>query len=116
MASLSVIIITHNEAHNIQNCLRCVAFADEVVVLDSGSTDGTVQLAEAMGASVSISPDWPGFGIQKNRALALAGFDWVLSIDADERVTPALQAQIQAALKAPAFDAYDLGRVRSCTK
>lgn len=113
LASLSVIIISHNEAHNIQACLRCVAFADEVVVLDSGSTDDTVQLARAMSASVSTSPDWPGFGIQKNRALALASSDWVLSIDADERVTPALQAEIQAVLKAPTFDAYDFPRLSS---
>lgn len=113
MASLSVIIITHNEAHNIEACLRSVAFADEVVVLDSGSTDDTVQLARAMGASVSTSPDWPGFGIQKNRALALARSDWVLSVDADERVTPELQAEIQAVLRLPACDVYAFPRLSS---
>ena len=71
MASLSVTVITKNEAHNIEACLRSVAFADEVVVLDSGSTDDTVQRARSMGASVCVSPDWQGFGVQKNRALAL---------------------------------------------
>jgi glycosyltransferase involved in cell wall biosynthesis len=113
LASLSVIVITHNEAHNIEACLRCVAFADEVVVLDSGSTDGTVELARALGARVSVSTDWPGFGLQKNRALALATSDWVLSVDADERVTPELQAQIQAALKTPGFDVYAFPRLSS---
>lgn len=113
MASLSVIIITHNESRNIEACLRSVAFADEVVVLDSGSTDDTVQLARAHGASVSTSADWPGFGVQKNRALALARCDWVLSIDADERVTPELQAQIQAVLSAPDCEAYDFPRLSS---
>ncbi|MDQ3059892.1 MAG: glycosyltransferase family 2 protein [Pseudomonadota bacterium] len=98
MASLSVIIITHNEAHNIEACLRSVAFADEVVVLDSGSTDDTLQLARAMGASVSTSPDWPGFGAQKNRALDAASCEWVFSIDADERVTPELAQEIQRQL------------------
>ena len=96
--SLSVIIITHNEAGNIADCLAGVSFADEIVVLDSGSTDQTVELARAAGAILHISPNWPGFGPQKNRALALAGGDWVLSLDADERVTPELAAQIQKAM------------------
>lgn len=95
LASLSITIITHNEAHNIEACLRSVAFADEAVVLDSGSTDDTVQLARAIGASVSTSPDWQGFGIQKNRALDAASCDWVFSLDADERVTPELAQEIE---------------------
>jgi glycosyltransferase involved in cell wall biosynthesis len=77
LASLSVTVITHNEAHNIEACLRSVMFADQIVVLDSGSTDDTVQIARFLGAEVSVSPDWQGFGIQKNRALALATSDWV---------------------------------------
>ena len=113
MASLSVTVITKNEAHNIEACLRSVRFADQVVVLDSGSTDDTVALARAMGAEVSVSPDWQGFGIQKNRALALAKSDWVLSLDADERVTPELQAEIQAVLQAPAHDVYSFPRLSS---
>lgn len=113
MASLSVTVITKNEAGNIEACLRSVLFADQVVVLDSGSTDDTVQIARSMGAEVSISPDWQGFGIQKNRALGLANSDWVLSLDADERVTPELQAEIRAALKAPAFDVYSFPRLSS---
>lgn len=113
MASLSVTVITKNEAHNIEDCLRSVAFANEVVVLDSGSTDDTVQRARFMGAVVHVSPDWQGFGIQKNRALALASSDWVLSLDADERVSAELQAEIRAALAAPSFDAYSFPRLSS---
>lgn len=113
MASLSVTVITKNEAHNIEACLRSVLFADQIVVLDSGSTDATAQIARSMGAEVSISPDWPGFGIQKNRALALAKSDWVLSLDADERVTPQLQAEILAVLQAPAVDVYSFPRLSS---
>lgn len=113
MASLSVIIITKNESANIRACLQSVAFADQVVVLDSGSTDGTVPMAQEMGAAVSCTADWPGFGVQKNRALALATSDWVLSLDADERVTPRLREEIQAVLKAPAFDVYSIPRSSS---
>lgn len=113
LPSLSVTVITKNEAHNIEACLRSVAFADEVIVLDSGSTDETVQLAVALGAKVSERLDWKGFGIQKNRALTLASSDWILSIDADERVTPKLQAEIQAVIKAPDFDAYSVPRLSS---
>ena len=113
MASLSVTVITHNEAHNIEACLRSVSFADQLVVLDSGSTDDTVQIARSLGAEVSVSPDWPGFGIQKNRALALATSEWVLSLDADERVTPELQVEILACLKSPAFDVYSFPRLSS---
>ena len=111
MASLSVIVITKNEAHNIEACLRSVAFADELIVLDSGSTDATVQLAVAMGAKVRQRIDWKGVGIQKNRALAMATSDWIFSIDADERVPPDLQAEIQAAIEAPTCDAYTVPRL-----
>jgi len=93
-ASLSVIIITLNEAAHIADCLASVAFADECIVVDSGSTDETREIARRLGARVVQTEDWPGFGPQKNRALDLAGCDWVLSIDADERVTPELQAEI----------------------
>lgn len=94
--SLSVTLITHNEGANIVDCLKSVAFADEWVVVDSGSTDNTRELAESLGARVVRSDGWPGFGPQKNKALALATGDWVLSLDADERVSPELAARIQA--------------------
>ena len=113
MASLSVIVITKNEAHNIEACLRSVRFADQLVVLDSGSTDDTVTIAEKMGAEVSQSADWLGFGVQKNRVLALARCDWVLSIDADERLSPELQAEIAGALANPQFDIYSMPRLSS---
>lgn len=113
MTRLSVTVITKNEATNIEACLRSVLFADQVVVLDSGSTDSTVEIARSLGAEVSINPDWQGFGVQKNRALALANSDWVLSLDADERLSPELQAEIQVVLEAPAFDAYSFPRLSS---
>src|SRR5690606_4850403 len=88
---LSVIIITKNEALNIGECIASVSFADEIIVVDSGSTDQTREIAQELGAKVTLA-DWPGFGQQKNRALDLASAEWVLSIDADERVTPELAA------------------------
>ena len=111
MASLSVIVITKNEAHNIGACLQSVLFADQLVVLDSGSRDETLDIARTIGAEVSENLDWQGFGVQKNRALGLARCDWVLSIDADERITPALQAEIMATISAPAFDSYSFPRL-----
>ncbi len=108
---LSVIVITRNEAAHIGDCLDSVAFADEIVVLDSGSTDDTCEIARARGARVEVSPDWPGFGPQKNRALDLATGDWVLSIDADERVPPELARAIRQAIETPAADAYRIARL-----
>lgn len=108
--TLSVIVITRNEGARLQACLASVGFADEWVVVDSGSTDDTVAIARSFGAKVVQTPDWPGFGPQKNRALDLATGDWVFSIDADERVTPQLQGQIQQAVARPTFDAYAVGR------
>lgn len=95
---LSVVLITQNEARHIEDCLASVAFADEWIVVDSGSTDGTQALARRCGAQVIETSDWPGFGPQKNRALAAATGDWVFSIDADERATPALAASVRAAM------------------
>lgn len=95
---LSVTVITKDEAHRIERCLRSVAFADELIVVDSGSADDTAALARACGASVTVT-DWPGFGPQKNRALALARGRWVLSIDADEEVDAELRAAIVAVIR-----------------
>ena len=110
LSSLTVTVITKNEEQNIGACLRAVAFADQLVVLDSGSIDATTEIAGAAGAEVSVNSDWQGFGTQKNRALALATSDWILSIDADERVTPELRTEIEAVLAAPDFDAYSFPR------
>ncbi len=106
---LSVAIITRNEAHNLAECLASVDFADEIVVVDSGSTDATVEIAHAHGVRV-IETDWPGFGAQKNRALDACRGEWVLSLDADERVSPELRAEIEHALAAPRFDVYEMPR------
>lgn len=111
MTTLSVIIITRDEAGNIGDCLDSVSFADEIIVLDSGSTDATRDIAQAKGAKVSVADDWPGFGPQKNRALALATQDWVLSIDADERVTPELAQAIVRVLQNPGAQAYKIARL-----
>ena len=100
---LSVAIIACNEAHRIARCLQSVSFADQIVVLDSGSTDDTVAIARGLRADVEVTPDWPGFGPQKNRALARCRYRWVLSIDADEQVSDALAAEILRVLReAPA--------------
>ena len=106
MSSLSVILITKNEAANIRECLQSVAWADEIIVVDSGSEDKTCSIAKEMGAQVHVHADWPGFGPQKNRALAYASKDWVFSIDADERVTPELRAEIEQAMRAVNADGY----------
>lgn len=90
---LSAVILARDEEDRIADCVRAVAFADEVLVLDSGSTDRTVALAEASGARV-IRTDWPGYVAQKNRALAEARGDWILSVDADEIVDLTLATAI----------------------
>jgi glycosyltransferase involved in cell wall biosynthesis len=113
---LSVIIITKNEAGNIQACLDSVRFANEWIIVDSGSTDGTAAIARAAGATVIETQDWPGFGPQKNRALDAAQGEWVLSLDADERIPDALREEILAAMAATgnsAHTAYALPRLSS---
>ena len=97
---LSVIVITKNEASRIDACLASVAFADEWIVVDSESSDDTAERARRVGAQVFSFPDWPGFGAQKQRALDRATGQWVLAIDADERVTPGLAVSIQRAVAA----------------
>ena len=117
MPSLSLIVITKNEEHCIARCLRSVG-ADEVIVVDSGSTDRTVEIARASGARVVVTSDWPGYGPQKNRALELARGDWVLSLDADEWIEPEFSAKIRSAINAPdAPAAYQMRRrSRFCGK
>lgn len=97
--ALSVIVITRNEAHQLAKCLASVAFAGEIVVVDSNSTDGTQALAAGLGARVIVTTDWPGFGKQKQRALEAATLDWVLCLDADEWVDAELAQAIQAAVE-----------------
>ena len=109
-SGLSVIVITRNEAGNIRDCLASVSFADEVIVVDAGSEDDTVAIAKEMGAKVTVTQDWPGFGPQKNRALALATMPWVLSLDADERITPELAIQIRRTINEGSSFAYLIPR------
>ncbi len=111
MPSLSVIVITKNEADDIRACLESVAWADEIIVVDSGSSDATVAIAREFTPHVHVH-DWPGFGAQKNRALGYATKEWVLSLDADERITPELRDEIAAVIADPAARAaYDLPRL-----
>lgn len=111
--TISVIIITKNEAHDIRDCLASVVWADEIIVLDSGSTDDTLNIAREFTQKVYTSTDWQGFGIQKNRALAYASKDWVLSLDADERVDKALQNEITQVLQSPSVEVYFIPRLSS---
>ncbi|MBI3901580.1 MAG: glycosyltransferase family 2 protein [Nitrosomonadales bacterium] len=110
MSSLSITLITKNEAHNLRACLESVSWADEIIVVDSGSTDDTVAIAREFTQHVYIH-DWPGFGAQKNRALDYATKDWVLSLDADERVTPELRAQLIKAMEGASAEGFYLPRL-----
>jgi glycosyltransferase involved in cell wall biosynthesis len=109
MAKLSVTIITKNEAHAIRRCLESVKWADEIIVLDSGSSDNTVEICREYTDKVLVT-DWPGFGVQKNRALDCASHDWVLSLDADEVVSPELKQQILSVIQNPTANGYYLVR------
>ena len=111
--SLSVIIITKNEAHDIRDCLSSIAWADEIIVVDSGSSDDTLNIALEYTNQVYHAADWQGFGVQKNRALAYATKDWVLSLDADERIDEVLQQEINSVLQSPNFDVYYMPRLSS---
>ena len=93
--AVSVIVITLNEADRLTATLQALQWAQEIIVVDAGSTDGTLAIAHQWATRVEHR-DWSGFGAQKNHALSLASLPWVLSIDADERVTPELAQEIQA--------------------
>lgn len=112
MPGVSVTVITLNEAANIDACLASVSWVDDVVVVDSGSTDGTIDRARARGARV-IERAWPGsYAAQKNFAAEQAAHDWILSLDADERVTPALAGEIRSVLSAdPPVAGYRVPRL-----
>jgi len=111
MPDLSVIIITKNEADNIRGALESIQWANDIIVVDSGSTDDTLQIARQFTDRV-ISHEWEGFGAQKNYANSLAVHDWVLSIDADERLSTALTEEIRSLLEhEPASRGYRIPRV-----
>ena len=107
--SLSAVLITRNAAGQLAECLASVAFCDEIVIVDCGSEDATLELAERCGARV-IQSEWRGFGAQKQFAVEQAAHDWVLCIDADERVSERLRASILAVLPAPTFNAWRFAR------
>ena len=99
MPTLSVILITRNEEANLGDCLASLeGIAQQIVVVDTNSSDQTLEIAKNHGAVIAQPPDWPGFGHQKNHALELASGDWILSLDADERLTPALRSEILTAI------------------
>lgn len=109
---LSVVVITKNEAAHIGRCLESVAWAEQIIVLDSGSDDDTVAICRRYTDRV-YQTDWPGFGIQKQRAVDKADGDWIFSIDADEVVTPELRAEIEQAMQSERYKGYEIPRLSS---
>jgi glycosyltransferase involved in cell wall biosynthesis len=109
---LSVIVITKNEAAHIGRCLTSVAWADEIIVLDSGSEDDTVAICKQFTDQVFVT-DWPGFGPQKQRALDKSRGDWVLSIDADEEVSPELRDEIMQVMQSADVHGLEIPRMSS---
>jgi len=110
--TISVIIITKNESGHIARCLKSISWADEIIVLDSGSTDDTVLICKQYTDHV-YETDWPGFGPQKQRALDKATGDWVLSIDSDEQVTDELKQEILQAIESNEIPGYEIPRLSS---
>lgn len=103
---LSLAIISLNEVRNIERCVKSVPFADEIVIVDSGSTDGTAELARSLGARVYVE-EWRGFRAQKQRATDLCENDWVLSLDADEALSAESAAELEALLNSDELSAHD---------
>ncbi len=110
--TISVIIAAKNEGHQIRNCINSVSFADEVIVLDSGSSDNTIEEAELSGAVVHRT-DWIGYGPQQMRGIALATSEWVFSLDADEVVTTELRDEILNAIESELISGYRIPRFSS---
>src|SRR5215510_13357079 len=108
---ISATIITFNEERNLPRAIESLRCADEIVVVDSGSTDRTTEIAEKLGARV-IDSAWPGYAKQKNLAAEQASNDWILSIDADESLSEALEGEIwQIKKNGPRFDGYTMPRL-----
>ncbi|MCU0925222.1 MAG: glycosyltransferase family 2 protein [Hydrogenophaga sp.] len=101
--TLGVVVLTFNEAPRIEACLRSAAFASQIVVVDSGSTDGTAELAQSLGAQVQIYADWQGFGVQRTRAIGHLRTDYVFFLDADEEISSELQAEISKSVSSGAL-------------
>lgn len=109
---LSVVIITKNEENFITDAIKSASFADEVIILDSGSIDKTCEIAKELGAKV-YQNEWLGFGPQKNRAVELSKNDWVFVLDSDERITEELKNEIVTILKEPQFNGYFIARLNN---
>jgi len=109
---ISVVIITKNEEKFISDAIKSALWADEVLILDSGSEDKTCEIAKKLGARVEKS-EWFGFGRQKQKAVSLAKNDWVFVLDSDERITNELKNEILNELKNPKFDAYFVARLNN---
>lgn len=108
--TLGVVIITKNEEKNIGRCLESVKWANEIIVVDSGSTDKTIDIAKSYQARIYNQP-WLGFGLQKNKAINYCTSDWVLSLDADEEVSAVLRESIQQAIKDNSHNLYQFKRL-----
>ena len=111
MAKLAVLILTYNEESNITDCIKSADFADEIVIIDSGSSDKTVELASSLGAHCVHRPMSDGFAGQRNFALTQTDLEWVLFLDADERITPELAAEIRQTVAAGNRQGYEILRV-----
>ena len=109
---LSVVLISKNEEKFIGDAIKSSLFADEVIVLDSGSTDATIDIAKELGAKV-YHQDWLGFGAQKNKAIELASNDWVFVLDSDERITKELEYELNQILDTPTYDGYFVARLNN---
>lgn len=115
MAKLSVVMIVRNESANLPACLETVRWADEIVIVDGGSHDDTVAIARGYTDKVYIEPEWRGYGVQRQRAQAHASGDWILMLDADERVTPELRVEIARVIASDDRDVlYAVPRLSFC--
>jgi (heptosyl)LPS beta-1,4-glucosyltransferase len=108
-ATVAAVVIAKNEERNIRACLDSLTWVDELIVVDAESTDRTVELARSYSPRIFVRP-WPGYGVQKNFAMEQATADWILIVDADERVSDELREEILALLKTPDAVAYGLPR------
>lgn len=107
MNTISVCVVTKNEAHNIEACLSSVVWADEIIVIDSQSSDQTVELCKRFTNKITVMP-WLGCGPQREKIYAMATSDWVLFLDADERITPELATEIQSVIQNATCDGYEI--------
>ncbi|MCW8888835.1 MAG: glycosyltransferase family 2 protein [Gammaproteobacteria bacterium] len=115
MTTLSIVLIVKDESENITPCLESASFADEIVVVDAGSQDDTLELAAKYTDKIIVESDWQGYGIQRQRAQGYATGEWVLMLDADERITPELRESICEIVKINAQDSvYDTARLSHC--